>query len=50
MFTKSGTNEYHGTLSEFHTNNALTARTEFQGQPTCHSPKRVRIHRRRPRN
>ena len=31
VFTKSGTNDYHGTLSEFHTNNALTARTEFQG-------------------
>ncbi len=30
VFTKSGTNQYHGTLSEFHTNNALTARTEFQ--------------------
>ena len=30
VFTKSGTNQYHGTLSEFHTNNAFTARTEFQ--------------------
>lgn len=30
VFTKSGTNQYHGTLSEFHTDNALTARTEFQ--------------------
>ena len=30
MFTKSGTNQYHGTLSEFHTDNDLTARTEFQ--------------------
>jgi hypothetical protein len=30
VFTKSGTNQYHGTLSEFHTDNALTARTVFQ--------------------
>jgi hypothetical protein len=30
VFTKSGTNEFHGTLSEYHTNNVLTARTEFQ--------------------
>ena len=30
VFTKSGTNRYHGTISEFHTNNAFTARTEFQ--------------------
>ena len=30
VFTKSGTNQYHGTLSEFHTNNVLTARTVFQ--------------------
>ncbi|MDQ6707094.1 MAG: carboxypeptidase-like regulatory domain-containing protein, partial [Acidobacteriota bacterium] len=30
VFTKSGKNQYHGTLSEFHTNNALTARTVFQ--------------------
>ncbi len=30
VFTKSGTNQYHGTLSEFHTDNAMTARTEFQ--------------------
>lgn len=30
VFTKSGTNEYHGTLSEYHTDNALSARTEFQ--------------------
>jgi hypothetical protein len=29
-FTKSGTNQFHGTLSEFHTNNHLQARTEFQ--------------------
>jgi hypothetical protein len=30
VFTKSGTNQYHGTISAFHTNNAFTARTEFQ--------------------
>src|SRR4029077_16506092 len=30
VFTKPGTNDWHGSLSEFHTTNALTARTEFQ--------------------
>lgn len=30
VFTKSGTNDFHGTLSEFHSNNALTSRTVFQ--------------------
>jgi Carboxypeptidase regulatory-like domain len=30
VYTKSGTNGLHGTLSEFHTNNALTSRTVFQ--------------------
>jgi len=30
VFTKSGTNKFHGTLSEFYTSKALTARTEFQ--------------------
>ncbi len=30
VYTKSGTNKLHGTLSEFHTNNALTSRTVFQ--------------------
>lgn len=30
VFTKSGTNKIHGTLSEFYTGSALTARTEFQ--------------------
>lgn len=30
VFTKSGTNQWHGTLSEFHTNNRLQARTIFQ--------------------
>jgi Carboxypeptidase regulatory-like domain len=30
VFTKSGTNQFHGTLSEFHTNNQLAARTVFQ--------------------
>ncbi len=29
-FTKAGTNQFHGALSEFHTNNHLQARTEFQ--------------------
>jgi Carboxypeptidase regulatory-like domain len=33
VFTKPGTNEIHGSLSEFHTDNALTARTEFQYCP-----------------
>jgi hypothetical protein len=30
VFTKPGTNNFHGTLSEFYTGSALTARTEFQ--------------------
>ena len=30
VYTKSGTNDLHGTLSEFHTDNALTSRTVFQ--------------------
>lgn len=30
VFTKPGTNKFHGTLSEFYTGSALTARTEFQ--------------------
>jgi hypothetical protein len=30
IFTKSGSNRFHGTLSEFHTDNALMARTHFQ--------------------
>jgi len=33
VFTKPGTNELHGSLSEYHTNNALTARTEFEFCP-----------------
>src|SRR5712664_2243001 len=33
VFTKPGTNEVHGTLSEYHTDNALTARTIFQFCP-----------------
>jgi hypothetical protein len=33
VFTKPGTNEIHGSLSEFHTNNTLTARTEFEYCP-----------------
>src|SRR5258708_27296951 len=39
VFTKPGTNEFNGTLSEHHTDNALTARTIFQycppGQVGC---------------
>ncbi len=39
VFTKPGTNELHGTLSEYHTDNALTARTIFQscasGDTSC---------------
>lgn len=30
LFTKSGTNQFHGTLSEYHQDNALTSRTVFQ--------------------
>jgi len=30
VFTKPGTNKFHGTLSEMHTDAAMTARTEFQ--------------------
>jgi hypothetical protein len=30
VFTKSGTNKFHGDLSEFYTGSALSARTEFQ--------------------
>ena len=30
VYTKSGTNQLHGTLSEFHTDNVLTSRTVFQ--------------------
>lgn len=30
VYTKPGTNEFHGSLSEMHTDNALFARTEFQ--------------------
>lgn len=30
VFTKSGSNRFHGNLSEFHTDNALTSRTEFE--------------------
>lgn len=30
VFTKPGTDQFHGTLSEYHTDNALTARTIFQ--------------------
>jgi hypothetical protein len=30
IYTKSGTTKFHGSVSEMHTDNALTARTEFQ--------------------
>jgi hypothetical protein len=30
IFTKPGTNKFHGMLSEFHTDRTLTSRTEFQ--------------------
>ena len=30
VFTRSGSNQLHGTVSEFFTNNTLSARTEFQ--------------------
>src|SRR5262249_11947064 len=30
VFTRSGTNQFHGTLSEFHTDSALLSRTIFQ--------------------
>ena len=30
VFTKSGTNRYHGTVSEYHSNNSLTGRSVFQ--------------------
>jgi hypothetical protein len=30
VFSKPGTNTFHGTLSEYHQNNKLTARTRFQ--------------------
>jgi hypothetical protein len=30
VFTKPGTNSFHGTLSEYHTDNKLSARTVFQ--------------------
>ncbi|MGH9722729.1 MAG: carboxypeptidase regulatory-like domain-containing protein, partial [Bryobacteraceae bacterium] len=32
VYTKSGANQLHGTLSEFHSNNRLTARTVFQNR------------------
>jgi hypothetical protein len=37
VFTKPGTNEWHGSLSEYHTDNALTARTIFQNCPAGES-------------
>jgi hypothetical protein len=32
VFTKPGTNSFHGDLSEFYTSSTLTARTEFQSE------------------
>ncbi|MBM3728572.1 MAG: hypothetical protein FJW40_24500 [Acidobacteria bacterium] len=32
VYTKSGTNQLHGTFSEFHSNNRLSARTVFQSR------------------
>ena len=32
VFTKPGTNKFHGSLSEMHTDAAMTARTEFETQ------------------
>ncbi len=32
VFTKSGTNRFHGTISEFHNNNRLASRTVFQNR------------------
>jgi Carboxypeptidase regulatory-like domain len=32
VFTKPGTNQFHGDLSQFYTGSALTARTEFQSK------------------
>jgi len=41
VFTRPGTNKLHGTLSEFHTDNALASRTIFQtcpaGEVDCHA-------------
>jgi hypothetical protein len=33
VFTKPGTDQIHGTVSEYHTDNVLTARTEFEFCP-----------------
>jgi len=35
VISKQGTNQLHGTLSWFHTNNALTSRNVFQNSPTA---------------
>src|SRR6266852_4059170 len=48
VFTKPGTNELHGTLSEYHTDNALTARTIFQFCPAGNTARRpIRAFRRK---
>jgi|HubBroStandDraft_2_1064218.scaffolds.fasta_scaffold15329_1 hypothetical protein len=33
VFTKPGTDQFHGSISEYHTDNVLSARTEFQYCP-----------------
>jgi len=38
VYTKSGTNQFHGTISEFHNNNKLTSRTIFQTRPVTPIP------------
>jgi hypothetical protein len=42
VFTKSGTNQIHGTISEFHNNNRLTSRTVFQTR----TPRPIPVYRR----
>ncbi|MHB8655894.1 MAG: TonB-dependent receptor [Terriglobia bacterium] len=41
VYTRPGTNKVHGSLSEFHTDNAITGRTIFQtcpaGSTNCHA-------------
>lgn len=41
VYTKPGTNEFHGSLSEFHSDNDITSRTIFQtcppGATDCHA-------------
>jgi len=44
--TKSGTNEFHGSLFEYHTDNKLTARNVFQNSPNPISGRIVPVSRR----